>query len=254
MLAIILMVTMVSCKKDSASDNNGGNGGGNGGGGTNGHEYVDLGLPSGTMWATCNIGANTPQDEGDLFAWGETETKNEFIKDNYKYYVSMVSETAWLQSYMGYNFSHEYQRPCYSKYDDDYVNPPVAPVLDSSDDAAIVNWGNGWRIPTDDAWRELFSNCYLTPLITGAGTFKGIVFTSIINNNTMFLPSSDYWTNDLGDMVDSVYRDGRYYYYRSGWEPISWFINSNTTTFINNNLLPGHQIRRYEGVSIRPVR
>lgn len=50
-----------------------------------GHVYVDLGLPSGTLWATCNVGANTPEEYGDYFAWGETSTKAKYNWNNYKY-------------------------------------------------------------------------------------------------------------------------------------------------------------------------
>lgn len=51
----------------------------------NKHEYVDLGLPSGTLWATCNVGATSPEDYGDYYAWGETSTKDTYYWTNYKY-------------------------------------------------------------------------------------------------------------------------------------------------------------------------
>ena len=62
------------------------NGMGSASGAHNGHEYVDLGLPSGLKWATCNVGANSPEEYGDYFAWGETEPKTTYNWDSYKYY------------------------------------------------------------------------------------------------------------------------------------------------------------------------
>ena len=79
-LAIITGAMIVSCNPDDDDNNNNGgnNGGNNGNGQHNGHEYVDLGLPSGLKWATCNVGASSPEDYGDYFAWGETSPKAEY--------------------------------------------------------------------------------------------------------------------------------------------------------------------------------
>ena len=80
------MAIMTSCTKDPDNGgNSGNNGGGNNGNTYNGHEYVDLGLPSGTLWATCNVGATTSEIYGDRFAWGETQPKTTYTWSNYKY-------------------------------------------------------------------------------------------------------------------------------------------------------------------------
>ena len=89
----------------------------------NGREYVDLGLPSGTMWATCNIGANYPEDYGDYYAWGETETKSNYDWSTYK----------WCKG----------SEDTLTKYctDNDYGTVDNKTVLDPEDDAAHVKWG-----------------------------------------------------------------------------------------------------------------
>lgn len=86
-----------------------------------GHEFVDLGLPSGTLWATCNVGANTPEESGNYFAWGETVQKESFTTENY--------------------------------------TKPEETTLTPEHDAAHVNWGGGWRMPTQYDAQELINNC-----------------------------------------------------------------------------------------------
>mgnify|MGYP003482662654 CR=1 FL=1 len=90
-----------------------------------GHEYVDLGLPSGLKWATCNVGAEKPEDYGDYFAWGEIETKSEYTESN--------------------SLTH-------GKQMDDISG-------DVQYDVAAANWGGSWRMPTKDEMIELVSNC-----------------------------------------------------------------------------------------------
>lgn len=106
----------------------------------NGHEYVDLGLPSGTLWATCNVGANKPWEYGDYFAWGETTKKDDYGWSTYKYGVD---------EYNG-NYSK------LTKYKRSDGNITLCP----SDDAAYINWGDKWRIPTRAQQEEIVSQCY----------------------------------------------------------------------------------------------
>ena len=128
------LVAFMSCEDDK--ENTSSNGGSSGHTGTeNGHEYVDLGLPSGTKWATCNVGASKPQDYGNYYAWGETSTKETYKWSTYKY----------------------------GTYDDDgdyskltkYNTSDSKTTLDLSDDAAHVNWGGKWRMPTFEQLSEL---------------------------------------------------------------------------------------------------
>ena len=96
-------------------------------GSENGHDYIDLGLPSGTLWATCDIGSSIPTNFGEYYSWGEVETKSTYSSSNYKWYKSGDSLNV-----LKYNID-----PSYGIVDDK-VN------LDLEDDAARVNWGGDW--------------------------------------------------------------------------------------------------------------
>ena len=151
------------------------------------HEYVDLGLPSGIMWATTNLGAATEEEVGDLFAWGETETKSNFTVENYVFSESVNEMT---------------------KYNEE----DGLTTLEREDDAATVNWGDGWSIPTKEAWEELRDNCTRTwKTINGV---SGSLFTAP-NGNSIFLPcdfdnfwhngAGRYWSSTLGSDVRGAY-------------------------------------------------
>ena len=143
------------------------------------HEYVDLGLPSGLKWATCNVGATTPEEYGDYFAWGEVEPKTTYNLDTYKYYD-------------GSNFTK-------------YTGSDKT-VLDPEDDAAQVNWGGAWRMPTKAEQDELRNNC--TWDWTTQNGVKGYKVTGP-NGNSIFLPT-------VGCMREGTLCDaGSYGYYLS---------------------------------------
>ena len=151
----------------------------------NGHKYVDLGLPSGTLWATCNVGASNPEDDGNYYAWGETRTKGVYYGwDNYKYGQVNDGEI-FLNKYCS---NSEYGVNGFT----DNLRRLVA-----SDDAATVNWGEGWRTPTNNEFYELVSECSWEET-TYCGTI-GILFTGI-NGNSVFLPThgnEGYWSSML---------------------------------------------------------
>lgn len=115
----------------------------NGGGGGS-HDYVDLGLPSGLLWATCNVGADNPEDYGDYFAWAETEPKSVYNWSTYKYcdggYYYKLTKYCTRSDFGNNGFTDNLT------------------VLLPEDDAATANWGNGWRMPTENEWRELIDN------------------------------------------------------------------------------------------------
>lgn len=116
-----------------------------------GHDYIDLGLPSGTLWATCNVGATTPTGYGHHFAWGETETKKVYDWSTYK----------WCEG----------SKNSLTKYFDKKME------LDSEDDAAMVNWGKEWRMPTSEEQGELLENCYMVWTTNYLGTdVAGVIF------------------------------------------------------------------------------
>ena len=100
----------------------------------NGHEYVDLGLPSGTLWATCNVGATTPEGYGNHYAWGETEPKSEYTKENYKYVKAYTKDfdDKTYYAFTKYCYNSDYG---YNGFVDNKT------VLDPEDDVAHVKWG-----------------------------------------------------------------------------------------------------------------
>ena len=151
------------------------------------HAYVDLGLPSGLLWATCNVGANRPDDYGNYYAWGET--KNNKIRYKWSRGKSKLTK---------YNTN-----PDYGIVDN-------KEVLDSEDDVAHVNWGGKWRMPTEAELQELIDNCTWRWWIMQNGV-KGVRVTGS-NGNSIFLPAAgfhnvggdigigsggDYWSSSL---------------------------------------------------------
>ena len=142
-------------------------------------QAVDLGLPSGLYWASCNVGAATPEGYGDYFAWGETEAKTDYSWTTYKYA----------------NGSHE----TLAKYcnDTSYGNNGFTDnktTLDPEDDAATANWGGAWRMPTDAEWTELREQCMWT--WTTQNGINGYQVTSKTNSNSIFLPAAGYRYNE----------------------------------------------------------
>ena len=121
----------------------------------NGHQYVDLGLSSGLKWATCNVGADSPEDYGNYYAWGETETKAEYTEDNSDTFGQQLNDISGNAQY----------------------------------DAATSNWGGSWRMPTRDEIKELMYNCSWTPETqNGVDGFK----VTGNNGNYIFIPASGY--------------------------------------------------------------
>lgn len=150
------------------------------------HPYVDLGLPSGTLWATYNIGATKPEEYGDYFAWGETEPKEVYDWSTYKYVKA--SGAYDLDSITKYNMSSWYG-----------IIDSLS-VLLPEDDAATANWGNDWRMPTNDEQMELYENSYMvwTDGYNGT-TIRGLIFYKAKSTDdkgefvgSWQTPSSDY--------------------------------------------------------------
>ena len=163
-----------------------GNSGGGGGGGLNGHAYVDLGLPSGLLWATRNVGANSPEDYGDYFAWGETQPKSYYDWSNYQY--SCADNYYSLTKYCNY-----------SAYGCNGFTDNLT-ILQPGDDAATANWGSGARMPTRQEWEELRDYC--SSVWTTQNGVYGWCFTGP-NGNSLFLPAAgDRWDDELNHAGD----------------------------------------------------
>jgi hypothetical protein len=133
------------------------------------HEYVDLGLS--VKWATCNVGATTPEEYGDYFAWGEVEPKTTYDWSTYKYGTNYDQLTKYCSN------------SSYGK--DGFVDNKT--VLDPEDDAATANWGGAWRMPTKAEQDELRNNC--TWIWTTQNGVNGYKVTGP-NGNSIFLPAA----------------------------------------------------------------
>lgn len=140
------------------------------------HEYVDLGLPSGVLWATCNIGAEKPEDISMYFAWGDIKgyAKGEnhwFIWDYYKWCRGSKTIITRYCTNSGYG-------------EVDYIYELLA-----EDDAATVIWGKDWRMPTSQDISDLCNSEYTTSEWVTVNGVKGRMITSRINGNSIFMPA-----------------------------------------------------------------
>ena len=195
-----------------------------------GHAWVDLGLPSGTLWATCNVGASSPEEYGDYFAWGETEPKSDYSWSTYKYCEgSNKTMTKYCtQSSYGYN-----------GFTDNLTE------LQPEDDAATANWGSDWQMPSREQIQELWNSSYTTTEWTQVNGVYGRKITSNSNGNSIFLPADGYRDDTSlneagsggGGWSRSLYTSNRAYYL--------YFHSYNIDCFYNY---------RYLGLSVRPVR
>lgn len=201
------------------------------------HEYVDMGFPSGTLWATTNLGADLPEEVGFYYAWGETEPKDNYDWATYKWMTP--GESSWT-------YITKYTSPDNQTggiwYDDDcnFIGDGVTELL-PEDDAATVNWGSEWQTPSMAQFQELLDYSDREDIVGDNGLPVGFVFTSQINSNSIFLPVSGYY--DEWSQYDTV---SAYYWSRNIQEYCSdygWFYNDS---------MSGTSRRR--GMQIRPVR
>ena len=186
------------------------------------HEYVDLGLPSGTKWATCNVGASKPEEYGDYFAWGETTPKSTYDWSTY--------------------FDTDNNGSTFKKY---YNNGGLT-ELQPADDAATANWGSGWKMPSRAQFSELFNSSYTTSERTKLNGVYGLKVTSKSNDNSIFLPAAGVrWNDDLGYAgsygyfwSSSLHPDRDSGAYLLGFDSGGWSMKYNG---------------RYDGQSVRAV-
>ena len=189
------------------------------------HEAIDLGLPSGTKWATCNVGANSPEEYGGYYAWGETEENSNHEWSTYKWYNG--SENTM------------------TKYcaDSDYGTVDNKTVLDPEDDVAHVKWGGSWRMPTKEEQDELRNKCTWT--WTAQNGVNGYRVTGP-NGNSIFIPAAGYRKG-----TDVLYRGYDGFYWSS-------LLSSDDSGYAYNlsfydNLYDWFDYRRCLGQSVRPV-
>lgn len=174
--------------------------------------YVDLGLPSGTKWATCNIGATKPEEYGFYYAWGETETKDSYTQDNYIYYnngqVNIGDDIAGTE----YDVAHK-------------------------------KWGGSWRMPNEDQIKELCSSC--TRSWVNRNGVEGTLITGP-NGNTIFLPHAGFY-NVNGYYWDSrganYYRGSTYRYDSYGALGVVLYLTYNVMNWHYNSCIQGFPVR-----------
>jgi len=179
------------------------------------HEYVDLGLS--VKWATCNIGANSPEDVGDYYAWGETSVKYSYVEDNYRWY-----------------------------HDGHYELPGgLSDIAGSDYDVAHVKWGGKWRLPTLYEIKELTDNC--TSTFTTINGISGRLITGP-NGKSIFIPAGGW----IGDLETPSFT-GLLCMIRSSQKSVTeekwaWYIFSSP-----EKLSISYDIPRYYGLNVRPV-
>ena len=194
------------------------------------HEWVDLGLPSGTLWATCNVGAEKPEDYGDYFAWGETKPKDVYNMKTYKYWKGSQNTLT------KYNTDTYYGETLNNKTE-----------LDIEDDAAYVNWGEDWRMPSDEQFYELLDDKYTTQEWTSREGQYGTLIISNSNGNSVFLPAEGYRKDS------SLNGAGSFGNYWSRTLNEDYPIYAMSFGFLSSGICE-HNYYSYYGRSVRPVR
>ena len=188
-------------------------------------EAIDLGLS--VKWANCNVGATSPEEYGGYYAWGETEEKDVYTWDTYKW---CINRNDYITKYC--------TKSTWGKVDNKIV-------LEPEDDVAHVKWGGGWRMPTHDEFKELFDKCdWTTTIVNDVPGYK----VTGPNGNSIFLPAAGSY---LGKKVIDRGSTGKYlsaslYDYRSDYAWCLYFYPKSYSWF-------NFDYGREEGLSVRPV-
>lgn len=194
-----------------------------------GYDYVDLGLPSGTKWATYNVGATKPEEYGDYFAWGETKPKKEYNLNTYKWCNGSENNM--------------------TKYCTDSIYGTIDNIvrLDIKDDAATASWGDEWRMPTLDEIKELIDGCEwkIVTDFNGSG-LNGRLGISKKNGATIFIPASGFrFSSHL------IFFNNRGIYWTSSLSE-KYSYQANALFFYDNHIDCNTHSRRF-GQNIRAV-
>ena len=241
----------------------------------NGHDYVEMG-PNGLKWATCNVGAETPEDYGDYFAWGEIETKSNYTWSTYKWIetpagmeVAAVELWKFISKYTfedSNTAAHWYEKngedeetgEAIYKFVGDGVTDLGDPEYNYADDAARKNWGGNWRIPTTEEWRWLRENCRWIPVTeeTEDGGLKlvGVTVRNDDTGNEIFLPLAGFWRDES---VQNAGVDGGCWsatlYERRSYDGLAMCFGTSTIPDTPKYYAYFCTTNRYMGCSVRPV-
>lgn len=201
------------------------------GGSTDKVEYVDLGLPSGNLWATCNLGASSPEAFGDYYAWGEVEPKQVYTNSNHKWYKEGAPSLGFTK----------------------YNNEDGKLSLEDEDDAVIQKLGNGWRTPTLADFRELTNQKYTTIKKTTLNGVAGYQITSKKNNKkSIFIPFAGF-RNDK-PQTREISSSEEVAVCMTNQRRIDNQVFNCWTFAFEQDRIRRYGKRRYDGISIRPVK
>lgn len=192
--------------------------------------YVDLGLPSGNLWAECNLGASSPEAYGDYYAWGEVEPKQVYTNSNHKWYKEGAPSLGFTK----------------------YNNEDGKLSLEDEDDAVIQKLGNGWRTPTLADFRELTNQKYTTIEKTTLNGVAGYKITSKKNKKSIFIPFAGF-KNDKPQTREISSSESVAICMTNQRRIDNQVFNCWTFAF-EQDRIRRYGKRRYDGISIRPVK
>lgn len=192
--------------------------------------YVDLGLPSGNLWAECNLGASSPEAYGDYYAWGEVEPKQVYTYPNHKWYKEGAPSLGFTK----------------------YNNEDGKLMLEDEDDAVIQKLGNGWRTPTLADFRELTNQKYTTIEKTTLNGVAGYQITSKKNKKSIFIPFAGF-RNDK-PQTREISSDQTVAVCMTNQRRIDDQVFSCWTFAFEQDRIRRYGKRRPDGISIRPVK
>ena len=171
----------------------------------NGHAYVDLGLPSGTLWATMDVGASSPSSGSESFAWGD-------VTGYYNYNRSHSETMSWSDYFSWSNYKYcSGSSTTLTKYCSSSIfgSGDYKTILELSDDAAHEYWGGTWRMPSEEQLRELVNGCnYTWTTLDGE---SGYLFTSKTNSATLFIVATNMVYTDSREVLGVLWARNQYY-------------------------------------------
>lgn len=201
------------------------------GGSTDKVEYVDLGLPSGNLWATCNLGASSPEAYGDYYAWGEVEPKQEYTYPNHKWYKEGAPSLGFTK----------------------YNNEDGKLTLEDEDDAVIQKLGNGWRTPTLADFRELTNQKLTTIKKTTLNGVAGYQITSKKNKKSIFIPCAGF-KNSQKPQTRAISDDEEVAVCMTNLRRIDYMVFNAWSFAFQDDRIARYGKRRPDGISVRPVK